>query len=200
MIDFKTQKMAKQDPPLKYNGIGNDAVKAKTGKGWDEWIKLLDKEKASKLSHKEIAIILSEKYNVGDWWSQMVTVGYEKAKGLRETNQSKTGYEISVSKVFPVAVDRLFLMWDDEKRRNKWLKEKIVAHKSIPEKSMRFTWKDGSKSISVNFSPKGAAKSQVTVQHGKLKDAKLGKEMKGFWQEAIKKLEGILDKAGVKGL
>lgn len=40
------------------NKISTEAVKKATGKSWDEWIKLLDKLDADKLTHKEIAKML----------------------------------------------------------------------------------------------------------------------------------------------
>lgn len=41
--------------PDKINNISSQALKKATGKGWDEWIRLLDKEGAAKMTHKEIA-------------------------------------------------------------------------------------------------------------------------------------------------
>ena len=45
--------------------------------------KLLDKDGCKKMPHKQIAEIVHEKYGVGPWWCQMVTVGYEQSRGLR---------------------------------------------------------------------------------------------------------------------
>ena len=66
-------------------GMSDAAVKAKTGKTWAEWIAALDKAGAKAMSHKEITKLLSSRHKLADWWSQMVTVGYERAKGLRES-------------------------------------------------------------------------------------------------------------------
>ena len=48
----------------KFGGISSDAVKAKTGKTWKEWLKILDAENAKQMPHKEIAQLLYDKYNV----------------------------------------------------------------------------------------------------------------------------------------
>ena len=50
----------------KWNGIGSEAVAKATGKTWGEWIKLLDKDKAAAMPHKEIALHVRKKYGVGD--------------------------------------------------------------------------------------------------------------------------------------
>ncbi len=184
--------MNKPDKEERYNGISSPAVKKKTGKEWTEWISILDKEKAFNLPHREIAILLSEKYKVSDWWSQMVTVGYEKAKGLRKLNEKVNGFEISVSKVLPVAVITLFDWWNDEKKRRKWLTKDLVIHKSTPHKSLRMTWEDGTKAISVNFYEKVADKSQVTLQHDKIKNEDEAKQIKEFWQSCLSKLSLLI--------
>jgi hypothetical protein len=64
--------------------ISSEAVKAKTGKDWPEWFAILDAADAQKMSHKEIVALLAEKYQVGSWWQQMVTVTYEQGRGLRD--------------------------------------------------------------------------------------------------------------------
>ena len=71
--------MAKDYTP----SMSDAAVKAKTGKDWNAWFALMDKAGANKLTHKDIAALLHETYKVPGWWSQMVTVEYERARGLR---------------------------------------------------------------------------------------------------------------------
>lgn len=175
-----------------YGGISSEAVKAKTGKGWEEWIRILDKDKAHLMPHKEIAILLSEKHGVGDWWCQMVTVGYEQAKGLRQVHETASGFSANVSKTFEVPVSELFEWWNNDAKRKKWLKQKITIHKTTKNKSVRITMPDGSKSVSVNFYSKGENKSQAALQHEKLKDAKAVTASKKFWKEAFQKLQSIL--------
>ena len=65
--------------------MSDDAVKARTGKTWTEWFAILDAAGAGKMTHPQIATYLSTEQAVPDWWSQMVTVTYEKARGLRES-------------------------------------------------------------------------------------------------------------------
>ena len=180
-------------PGQNYGGISSDAVKAKTGKGWDEWIKLLDKAKADQMKHKDIAVMLSEKFGVGPWWSQMVTVGYEQAKGIREVHETVTGFAASISRTFNVPLATLYDWWADDRKRKKWLKDKIVIHKAAKNKSMRFTKPDGSKSASVNFFEKGNGKSQAVMQEEKLKDANEVAAYKEHWKNAFDNLKRSLE-------
>ena len=59
-------------------GMSDEAVRAATGRDWSEWRALLDKRGAAGLDHGAIVGLVREACG-GDWWSQMVTVGYELA-------------------------------------------------------------------------------------------------------------------------
>ena len=78
--------------------VSTDAVKAKTGRGWEEWLSILDQEQGPALGHTAMAELLYEKYSVSGWWAQMVTVGYEQARGLRAKHEKKGGFEIGASR------------------------------------------------------------------------------------------------------
>lgn len=176
-------------------GISSDAVKKATGKSWEQWIKLLDREKAFELPHKSIAILVCDKFGQTGWWSQMVTVGYEQAKGLRVKHQKGKTFEVGISKTIPVPVSKLYSTWQDEKIRNKWLKEKyLVTRTATKNKSMRITWKDGKQILSLNFYSKGESKSQVTVQHNKLESRQEATAVKKYWKEKLDALSNFLNK------
>ncbi len=68
----------------KFAGIRDSSVRLKTGKGWDEWFTTLDRVGGTGLGHGALSTYLRDKHNLPDWWSQMVAVGYEQARGLRE--------------------------------------------------------------------------------------------------------------------
>lgn len=128
------------------------------------------------------------------WWAQMLTVGYEQARGLRRLHQKPEGFEISASRVIEAPVESVFSAWMDETTRARWLPEPgLTVHKSTPYKSLRATWTDGSKSISVNFYPRGDARTQVALQHGKLADAAAASRMKSFWGERLDALKTMLE-------
>src|SRR5262249_32186840 len=68
--------------------MADAAVKAKTGKDWAGWFGLLDRAGAKKLEHKQIAQVLRKDHGVPSWWSQMVTVEYERSRGMRERHET----------------------------------------------------------------------------------------------------------------
>jgi hypothetical protein len=171
--------------------MSDAAVRAKTGRDWKQWFSILDKAGAMKMSHKEIAEYLYEKQGVPGWWSQMVAVTYEQERGLRDQHERPDGYSVSASKTLEVPISVLYKSWSDEKIRSKWLKEKIAVRKATANKSMRITWHDGTH-VDVYFYNKGAAKSQVAVQHGKLADSKQVELARSRWKAALDRLSGAL--------
>jgi uncharacterized protein YndB with AHSA1/START domain len=175
--------------------ISDEAVKAKTGKNWKEWFAILDKAGASKLSHQDIVKYLHTKQGVGPWWQQMVTVAYERARGLRELYEKPKGFEISVSRTIKTPLAKLYKAFATEKIRETWLGEDgLTIRKSTPNKTLRVTWSDGKSSLEISFVAKDDSKSQVVVQHGKLADAKISAKMKRFWGAALDRLRASLEK------
>jgi uncharacterized protein YndB with AHSA1/START domain len=171
------------------------AVKAKTGRNWKDWFTVLDKAGARKMNHQEIVKLVNEKYDVGPWWQQMVTVTYEQARGLRELYQKPEGYQISVSRTVNAPVAKLYTSFSKARSRSSWLPEKgFVVRTKTAEKSMRVSWNDKKTSLEINFYPKGADKSQVVVQHSKLPDAKSSAKMKTYWGKALDRLRSSLEK------
>ena len=169
--------------------MSDEAVQAKTGKTWKEWFAILDKAGAKKMSHPEIVKYLHTNQQVGPWWQQMVTVTYEQARGLRKLHEKPAGFEISVSRTLSVPIAKLFKAFANEKERTAWLGEEgVTVRKATPNKTMRVGWNDGKSSLSVYFASKDNQKTQVVVQHGKLKDAKEAARMKTYWAKALDRL------------
>ena len=174
----------------KHNNISSSAVKAKTGKDWKAWFKLLDKEKANKLLNKEIATLLYEKHKLSGWWAQMVAVGYEQAKGLRVQNQKHDGdFSVDISKVIDAPLKELYGWIADDTKRKKWLKGKIEVRKANTDKSIRANFNGGTANLTFMFYAKPANKAQVVITESKLEGAKQVEESRTFWKEAINKLE-----------
>jgi uncharacterized protein YndB with AHSA1/START domain len=90
--------------------VSDEAVRRATGRGWEEWIRWLDERGAADRSHQEIVALLREQGGVeSGWWQQMVTVGYERAKGRRVEGQTAdTGFQIGVSRTIPLPVDEVW--------------------------------------------------------------------------------------------
>jgi uncharacterized protein YndB with AHSA1/START domain len=181
---------------LRLAGIGTDAVARATGRAWDQWLAILDNAGAVAMPHKAIAGLLAEKYGLPSWWSQMVTVGYEQARGLREAHEKPDGFTATASRTVGASLERLFRAWEDASLRSLWLGAAPAEMRTARRgKSMRFAWKLGESSVVVNFHPKGEGRSQVTVEHNRLPGRKAVDEQKSFWGDSLGRLKSLLEKA-----
>jgi hypothetical protein len=173
--------------------VSDEAVRAKTGKTWAEWFEVLDRAGAEKLTHQEIVTLVRKEPKASSWWQQMVTVGYEQARGLRVVHEKSEGFEISVSKTFNIPVGTAFLLFQDPLMRKRWLKEtNFSARKATENKSIRLDWDGGKTLVVVAFYPKSANKTQITVQHSKLPSANAARNQKLYWAEQLEKLGQVL--------
>ena len=184
----------KEEPKPDYaalSGMSDASVKKNTGRDWAEWVEILDRAGAASMKHPDIARHVSS-LGVRDWWTQSVTVGYERIRGLRAIGQRRSGqWEANKSRTFAVSVDTLFAAFTSPAKRKKWLGEKITIRSTNPPKAIYITWPDGS-SVAVGFTPKGNAKSSVAIQHGKLASKEDADRMKVLWSERFDALAEIL--------
>lgn len=176
----------------KINGIGDETVRAKTGKTWPEWVATLDKAGGRTMAHGAIAALLHEKHGVPGWWTQMVTVGYEQSIGRRVPGQKPDGFVASASKTLRVSPAAAFKAFNDPRTRAGWLTDEITIRKATAPKTLRITGEDGKTHIDVYIIPKGDGKSQVSLQHTKLANAREAARMKKHWTGALKRLEEAL--------
>lgn len=175
-------------------GISDEAIKAKTGCTWERWVGALDGVKAHRWPHREIARYVHEKYKTPSWWTQTVTVGYERIRGLRERGQLRSGtYRTSKSRTMAVSLTRLYRAFSQPRLRSQWLPGVTLAvRKATPNRYLRITWEDGS-SVEVGFISKQRSKAQVAVQHSKLPSREATDRMKQFWTERLHALAGFLE-------
>jgi len=180
--------------PRETRRSSDEAVKAKTGKVWAEWFKILDKAGAKKWPHKEIAAYLHEKQKVPSWWCQMVAVAYEHERGLRQKFQKCDGeFSASGSRTIAAPLAKAYAAWTDEKLRQRWLPEApLEITTATPGKYVRAKW-NGDTRLAVGFYSKGSEKTQVAVDHGKLANTKECAKMKSYWFDALNRLQETLE-------
>jgi hypothetical protein len=165
-----------------------------TGRDREEWFGMLDAWGAAGRPYREIADWLVAEHNLSKWWAQKLIVEYEEARGLRDPGIRRDGtFEVSASKTVAVPVARLRAAFVGAKLRGRWLPGVEVPAASKPAQPLRFDWKDGVSRVVVTVTGGGPAKSQVSVQHQRLQDAKSAAEMKSFWRERLAALKGVLE-------
>ncbi|HXV62387.1 MAG TPA: hypothetical protein VEK15_16920 [Vicinamibacteria bacterium] len=178
----------------KLAGMSDDAVRDKTGRSWAEWVRLLDAKSAASMPHRDIARLLHEAFGTPGWWAQMVTVGYERIRGLREIGQRRGGtYDANKSKTFSAPIAAVYRAFSVTRTRKSWLSGiDIRVRTSMPRKSMRIMWEDGTR-VSVYFVAKGPKKTQVAIQHEGLSTKSAATRRKEYWTERLEALALLLE-------
>jgi len=167
-------------------------IKAKTGEGWDAWFAALDKAGAAKLDHRAIAALLRKDFKVEPWWAQMISVSYERARGIRAMNQKCSGeFSVSVSKVMPVSLGALFQAAAGDAKS--WFPKGSFAESSRTEnKYWRGAWGKAGARLEINFTGKAPGKAQIVVQVNKLADGGVIESERAAWKAALARLEARL--------
>jgi hypothetical protein len=175
--------------------VSDEAIRSRTGRGWEEWFDLLDDWNAVERPHKEIARWLRSEHVIDGWSAQSVTVSYERARALRAVGERPDGFSVTAQKTVAVPVDSLYEAFVDEKLRKRWLPDgKLRERTATKPRSARFDWGDGDTRVIVGFTAKGEQKSTAALEHARLPDAEEAERMKAFWRERIGALKQILER------
>jgi hypothetical protein len=188
-------------PPTADPGVNEASIRRKTGRGWEEWLKILDEWGAPERPHREIARHLVDEHGVPGWWAQWVTVGYERARGLRARHQTARGFEVSVSKTLPVTPDVVWPWIAEERGRDAWLEAGRVAVRSQrPERWLRCAIGGEDGDIRIQLDAKGDDRSVVTVTHSKLAGAEAVAETRIAWRARLGDLlRAVTDQRALDG-
>src|SRR5262245_4034131 len=172
-------------------GMSDAAVKEATGCTWERWVRTLDRAGAMQKSHGEIAKIVAF-FKTPSWWTQMVTVGYERIRKLREKGQLRDGvYQTSKTRTFGADVTRVYDAFATASTRKRWLGEGVEVKSATASKRIRLAWPDGTSAV-VGFTAKGPSKSSAAVQHEKLPSRAAVDAAKRAWAERFDRLAAIV--------
>lgn len=175
----------------------NEKMAAATGHGWEHWLAILDRWGARQRKHGEIAAYLMDEQGVPGWWTQCITNGYERTRGMRRKHQQADGFTIYASKTVGVPLETLFSAFVDEKARAGWLTAGSMSLRSSqPGKVARFDLADGTR-VSVTFEAKGAAKATAHVAHERLPQPDAAEAAKASWKERLAVLSSFLESTDV---
>lgn len=193
--------------------ISDEAVEKATGKAWKAWFEVLDGWKADEKGHKATAAYLSEEHDLSGWWSQMVTVQYERERGLREVGETTRGYQMGTQKTFLPDREAAWALITSPEGIATWLgdgaPERLVEGESyelddgttgeirvVTEQShVRLTWQPSgwsdASTLQVRSNEAGSGRGTVQFHHENLPDADTRDEMKTHWRCVLKKLAAL---------
>ena len=192
---------AEEPPSEALEGVklstSDETIRARTGRGWEEWFEMLDDWGAPDRTHRETARWLAEQQGLHPlaWNVQAIAASYERARGLREAGEKDDGFAITSSRTVAVPVERLYNAFVSDEARARWLPDGRLRERTATRpKSARFDWGDGDTRVNVTFLSKGEARSTAALEHRRLVDAIEAERMKAFWRERLTALKTTLER------
>ena len=185
---------------LKVAAANDDAVRRRTGKGWQQWWVILDNAGAKEMDHPAIIRYLRDKHDLADWWAQIVTVSYERARGIRRIDRRIYGHSISVtSKPINATVAAAYRAWTLRAERARWLGENgLTIRGATADKSIRANWDPNARSkiknnLEVYFNSDRPGQVKVTVMQYRLSGVAEGNKMRKYWETVLFRLKEALE-------
>lgn len=174
-------------------GISSDAVIARTGKSWEEWLLALDRAGARRLNHKAIVAMVARRFRLGPWWQRVIAVGYEQARGLGARHRTAGGYQVSARKTISAPARVLFQYWSDARRRKTWLPHQaLTITTKTTGRAISAAWGTGRERLQVALSPKPGGKTQVIVTHRQLPTQAAAARARFFWRARLETLSRVV--------
>jgi uncharacterized protein YndB with AHSA1/START domain len=204
---------------LTIDRISSDAVRRATGRGWEEWLDVLDRAGAGDWNHKEIVAYLEREHpSLSGWWRQSVTVGYEKARGKRADGETAdAGFQLGVQRSVGSPAARVWKLIVDEPQL--WLGEgaaiefrvgeryRVPAGKGSlaasgeirvakPGARLRMTWQPrgwpAPATLQLALTETGTGKTAIRLHMEKLPDAEAREAMRVHWRTAVDRIAAAL--------
>jgi hypothetical protein len=170
------------------------AMRKATGRSYADWFRILDAWNGGQRTHTEIAAWLVGDQRVAGWWSQTITVGYERVRGLRAVHQTSTGFSVGANRTVAVEAERLLEAFLSEARQAGWLAgQSVTPRQTSLGLGIRFAWPDPPSKVAVFAAERGPGKATLSVQHERLPDAAAGRRLKTFWREQLDRLKASLE-------
>ena len=170
-------------------GMGDEALRAATGRGWNEWCDILDAWPGRTQGHGAIATHLRDAYGVDGWWAQTVTVGYERITGLRLPYQRPDG-TFSAGKSRTVTTDAhalRALLLDDADRSDLFPGLETQLRSRATSRNVRIAIGPGTAEIAIE--PHDGGRAKVAIQHARLPSPAEVERWKDYWDEWLSAID-----------
>lgn len=170
--------------------VDDASVSKATGYAWEHWCQQIEAAGLADAPHPQIAAWLHEHQGLDRWWSQTVTVGYERISGRRLPYQRADG-SFTAGRSKTVAVDAQLLrdaLVDSEERAE-----------LLPGYPTELRSRPGSKDIRLGIGPGVAiirvealsdGRSKLFIEHNGLPDSESVEAWRHWWGEWLEALEG----------
>lgn len=183
----------KLPPRVEEPGMTDASIRTGSGKTWDEWFRILDDWGGTERTHRDIARWLRDERGVPGWWAQTVTVGYERARGMRARHETTSGFQVSVQKTIAASADQIGRAFMQTRRRNRWLDVgTLSARTTKPGRSVAdFDAVDGSR-VTIYLVPRSKDRTAAQVVQTKMASTAKVATQRAFWRARLQALAEVL--------
>lgn len=182
--------------PTAQSSPAPEALHGPTGRSLSAWFELLDRWGAAERAHPDIARWLNQEQGVDSWWSQDLTVRYEKHIGRRVLGQRGSTFSGTASRTIAVPASAAFAAWLDETERARWLPDiQLRVRTAKPHRTARFDVVDDEGRVVLTFDAKGDSRTTLSIEHEKLPDAASARRWTTFWRERLTALKELLERS-----
>ena len=207
---------ANEKGKLTLGRVSSDSVREATGRGWEEWLEVLDAAGAADWDHRQIVAHLEREHpEVGSgWWRQSITVGYEQARGKRVVGETAdAGFQVGVQRSVAASATEAWELITS--RPELWLGEgasvafeegrryEVPPGDGAPGASgevrvvkpgarLRMTWQPegfaAPATLQLTLSESASGKTAINAHLEKLPDAEAREAMRTRWREALERI------------
>lgn len=201
------QSAARESEELVLSNVTSQRVREATGRGWAEWLTLLDDEGAAAMRHSALVAHLGSRHSEvpTSWWRQAVTVGYEQARG-RAVGATDRGFQVGVQRtatappadVWRVVTERpeLWLGTVPTLERGARYTSDTGATGEIrvvrPGERLRLTWRPAgwatAATVQLTLLPAANGRTALHVLVEKLPDAEARERTRAHWRAVLERV------------
>ena len=161
--------------------VPDESVRETTGRGWDDWCDLLDAHPVATDGHAAVAKYLMAEHGLDGWWSQAVTIGWERITGRRVPGQQTDGtFAANKSRTMDGDAEALRAMLvDDEARGDLFPGESTELRSKPTTKVLRVAMAEGAALFTIEA--KDDERMRVAIQHTGLPGLEARDAWAGYW-------------------
>jgi hypothetical protein len=169
-------------------------VKKKTGRTWQEWFTLLDRDGAAKLDRRRITRIVASKYGVGLWWRRTIAKAYEQSRMARDVGQELASSPVArTSRGMHPPMRALSATMHDVEARARRLKSRSFSDRPAPG-TISNRHSAGVGNVDVSGDRFEAVQSESGVIVDSIRDVHPVRKMRAFWKARVDALQKSLAK------
>jgi hypothetical protein len=169
-------------------------VQRATARVGTEWFALLDAWDGTTHNHTEIARHVCETYGIDGWWAQSVTVGYERARGMRALHERPDAFPYECQQDLSRPVERLFAAFVEHDRARSAGSKASRAAPSHPASRPvgAFRRSAGETRLAITFCRQRTEKAALSSSRSALAGAEDVARWKALWKGAARSLASYL--------